>query len=157
MAGYILDGMTSLKLARVIGGEDPKSIPPPRPTDRGLGDPDLTQDAIRASLAPIRPVSENEVLVEIFGTWLDIEIIIITQDCRLPASYNLPLPVATQGEREELVRQWLEKNGNAPFLRTSPPRCVMSPAGVSKDEYKWGIREDDSTEDSDEDEDDFFI
>ena len=140
-----MSGITSVKLARVVAGADPNDIPPPKPTARGLGDPDIIQDAIRTYLTPIRPKRESEVVVELDGTsWDNLELIIVTQDCLLPGSWDLPLPVATEGEREECVREWLEGNGTVPSLRASPLCCVLTfPAGVSKSEYRWGIIEDD--------------
>jgi len=61
---------------------------------------------------------QPKVGVTFAGTPDNLETIIVTQACRLSKSQKT-LPVATEGEREELVRQWLENNGNVFSLRIS--------------------------------------
>ena len=58
--------------------------------------------------------------------WDRIETMIITRWFLLSKTHvrNGAWPVATEGEREEFVRQWLEGNGNVLSLQMSP--CAVS-------------------------------
>jgi hypothetical protein len=75
------------------------------------------------------------VAVTLTGTADDIEIILVTQECLLTEGQRVepPLPMATEGDQEECVRQWLENNGNATLL---PFPFVQHPHSVHR--YRWG-------------------
>ena len=71
---------------------------------------------------------------------------IVTQGCFLPPDFRGPRPVATEGEREGYIRQWLEINGI--FSSHIPSdlsllSCILTSTGVDKNDYKWEVREDD--------------
>jgi len=70
--------------------------------------------------------------------------IIITQGCLLtePHQLNGPLPVATEGEQEKLVREWLKRKGTH-FLRVSSLACAqMFPTGFDESQYTWEVHDD---------------
>jgi hypothetical protein len=149
MAGYVLSRMAALRLWATIAGHDIAHLAPLPPNAQALCNPVGIENAVIEYIIARRPEwrgkRKGKVFVTFTGPEDDIETIIITQGCLLTKAQRLNrlLPVGTEGEREEFIRQWLESNGNAIFLQLPLSCCVlMMSAGVSKDEYTWMTRED---------------
>jgi len=123
VAGYTLPNQTAVRLGRVLQGHDPleSCVPEPEPTTpEYILPPKVPQfipeicvinESVIKYVAPRE--SENGVGVDVMLDFINDRygIIIVTQGCFVPHGSSGPEPVATEGEREELVRQWLEDNG----------------------------------------------
>jgi len=113
---------------------DPDSIPPPSPAERAKHpNATFTYDLLRPppGSQPISNISiikkslrdymadKAEDLVDIWFVQKGkiVNTIIITQGCLLTESHQLsgPMPVATEGEQERIVREWLEIYGDVYF------------------------------------------
>ena len=142
VAGYVLGAVNTVRLALRIRGRDPDSILPPTSAERAKkpdsifvydllhpepgSRPFVDINIIKRSLRKYMK-GRAEDLVDVWYTEKD-EVpatIIITQGCFLIEPHQLsgPLPVATEGKQEELVRQWLESKGDALLTNISPYPC----------------------------------
>jgi len=152
VAGYVLSGVTSLRLVLRMRGRDPDSIPPPTPAKRAAKPRSFfTYDLLHPE-PHIQPVVKVIIIKRslrkyMFDNLVDVwyteegrglETIIITQGCFASG----PPPVATEGQREKLVRQWLENKGNVLLTVIPSDPAQTFPSGVDEGEYTWEVRDD---------------
>jgi hypothetical protein len=149
MAGYVFSNATGIRLMATIAGTDPADYLPRRENQEMIPDLEFIEKAITDHMAAKLPQSKGVVTVTLTATNDNLETILVTQECLLTRAQRLngPLPVTTEGEREECVRQWLESNGNR-----SPCYCFLLSSiltvstGVGRDEYKWDTRHHDDAD-----------
>jgi hypothetical protein len=115
MAGYVFSNATGIRLMATIAGTDPADYLPRRENQEMIPDLEFIEKAITDHMAAKLPHSKGNVTVTLTATNDNLETILVTQECLLTRAQRLngPLPVTTEGEREECVRQWLESYGTA--------------------------------------------
>ena len=124
MAGYVLSRTTALRLCATLTGRDIARPPRPPLGAQTICNPITIENAIIEYMTTKRPEWKGKrmgkVVVTYTGLYDAIETIIITQGCLLTKAQRLNslLPVGTEGEREDFIREWLESNGNV-----SPCHC----------------------------------
>ena len=134
IAGYVLSNATSLKSMMAIEGTEPSDFSHSE-GEVIIPNTAVIERAITAHIAAKLPESEGKVAVTLTGTASEIEIILVTQECLLAKGQRVepPLPMATEGDREQCVRQWLGGDGNATLL---PFSFVQHSHSVHR--YRWG-------------------
>ena len=149
MAGYIISGITARRLTLTLNGVNPDNLPndpryaksfplPPR-AHHFIGDNELMKKSIAKYMAE-QGLKPEKVGVEIELTEVDgdLKTIIATQSCILPHEAKAR-PEAKIGNREGLIRRWLEHNGML-FLASHLTYSHIT-TGITKEYYKWGFHE----------------
>ena len=137
LAGYVVNRETADRLGCVIRGIDPASSPPTkRPS---YWPPNRFEATLRKDL-PFQ--GEDTIAVHWIGEISNLDTIFATHK-----SYDYngpPKPEIVEGEKEKVIRGWLESKGMCHPPYVPPLHGILTPsAGVRKDEYQWRVIVDD--------------
>ena len=140
MAGYALNKAAASRLTQAV-----RPLQYIKPDDLPLlpGGVSLSiiEGAVVDHMAAKKPDLKGVVAV-MYAEMEEIhEIIIVTKGCLLTKPRHLkgPLPVATEGEWENGIREWLESNGKislSKYLLCAAFSCVH------ENEYSWEVQDD---------------